>query len=187
MEMTTERKVYIGLALAGVAALIIDRGFLSPATASADSMPTSAPTALASGTVENHASKPEAMPAVEILNKRLRQVKIDSDVIPDNDVFSLSSWLDDNSSQAEHGQGIDTADASGFSRRPTDLPKISSVMPMADKVGAVLDGRYVVIGQTTKNGYQLTSVQNRSVVVEKDGKAYVLSLKDVPDSDNSYR
>ncbi len=187
MEMTTERKVYIGLALAGVVALIIDRGFLSPATASADSMPTPAPAASMPVAVENHAAKQEAMPAVEILNERLRQVNIDSDVMPDNDVFSLSSWLDGTSSQAENGQGIDTADASGFPRRPTDLPKVSSVMPMADKVGAVLDGRYVVIGQTTKNGYQLTSVQNRSVVVEKGGKAYVLSLQAVPGSDNSYR
>lgn len=184
MGMTTERKVYIGLALAGVAALVIDRGVFSPANASADSIPVLASTSPTTGAKENTVEKTPAIPAARILSQRLEEVDDESDAKSHNEAFSLSSWLQNTNNQMVNDQTVVSTMDAGHIVPPTDLPKVSSVLPMADKVGAVLDGRYMVIGQSTKNGYQLKSVQNRSVVVEKDDKEYILSLQAVPGSGN---
>jgi hypothetical protein len=174
MGLSTERKVFVGLFLVAGGALVIDQAVLGPKSAGAgiiDSVATMAEEAI-SEPIEQ--AKDEAKStAAELLNERLNSV---------TDSFaseqSMSSMFGMPSID-ELPVTINTQEQSIGSIEPivqTSGPMLSAVMPASNGGAAVIDGVLIRSGHTTADGYRLITVRQRSVVLEKEGTEYALTL-----------
>ncbi|MGV6814676.1 MAG: hypothetical protein ACWA5W_06660 [Phycisphaerales bacterium] len=178
MGLTTERKIFLGLATVAVAALIIDQGILSPGSASAQSstpVPVqSVPVSLNKPTTKATKSSSPS----DVLIKRIESAvkKQSSDVSMDS-LFAMTQFA--RPEQAEHDADESDQTEQTFPvivATPGDLPELSSVMPSANGGGAVLSGKLLRVGDVSDSGYRLLQVYKRSVLIEKDHQQYVVEL-----------
>ncbi len=190
MGLTTERKVFLGLACVAGLALVIDQGFLATKQASADTFPEGVPA------IDEPQTHPEPTPTATAGGKPAAMVLIDR-------LASLGSQGQDGSLGAsfsltrliEPSPGNPITDAALASGQPgdqgeglesafpliapaaPDLPALSSVMPAKNGGGgAVLGGKLLRVGQIDPNGYRLVLVHERSVLVERDGVQYAIEI-----------
>ncbi len=189
MGLTTERKVFLGLACVAGLALVIDQGFLATKQASADTFPEGMSVS------DELQAQPEAAPATTPMGKPAAMVLIDrlaTIASPDQRAslgssFSLTRLIEPSPSNpitdaalasgqpGEQGEGAE----SGFpliAPAAPDLPVLSSVMPAKNGGGAVLGGKLLRVGQVDPHGYRLVLVHERSVLVERDGVQYAIEI-----------
>ncbi len=184
MGLTTERKVFIGIASIAVVALIIDQGILSPGSAAAQN--SEAPT----GDVLNERSltQPELMQIIDDSPSATEQIinRIESMVSETSGENSMSSLFSmTRLGQAEtpitevQSDDVESDQSESFPilvSMPSDLPSLSSVMPAKNGGGAVLSGTLLRIGERGDGGYRLIDVFKRSVLLEKDNQQYIVEL-----------
>jgi hypothetical protein len=192
MGLTTERKVFLGLAIVAGIALVVDQGILAPKSASADAIPTnmeSLPTAEPSQASEA-ISMPAGKPASSMLIDRLKD-------LPSSDIaesfgasFSLGKMIKPSPNESDqNGQDQIVTQVNDSDSFPdiapiaTDLPTLSAVMPAANGGGAVLGGKLLRIGQTGPSGYRLILVHARAVLVERDGVQYAIEMPSISGND----
>ena len=192
MGLTTERKVFLGLAVVAGIALVVDQGFLAPKSASADAIPTN--TELIPAPEPSQASEPVGIPAGKPASSMLIDRLKD---LPSSDIaesfgasFSLGKMIkppsdgSDQDGQDQLTTQVDEPDSfSGIVSTPDDLPILSSVMPAANGGGAVLGGKLLRVGQTSPNGYRLILVHARAVLVERDGVQYAIEMPSISGQD----
>ena len=182
MGLTTERKVFIGIASIAVVALIIDQGILAPGSAVAQSdMPTSDVLELSTALPEAMQSVNGSPPATEQLISRIESAMSEnSDEISMSSLFSMTRLgTPDSPTNDRADDGTKSENNESFPNllsKPTDLPALSSVMPAKNGGGAVLSGKLLRIGQESANGYRLLDVYKRSALLEKDGQQYIVDL-----------
>ncbi len=182
MGLTTERKVFLGLACVAGLALVIDQGFMGPKQASADIAPAdSSPPA--SETVSVPTSAPAGKPAAMVLIDRLESLALSDQGESLGASFSLTKLVEpsiglpitDGTSTSEQEEDS-TASFPLIAPKANDLPILSSVMPAKNGGGAVLGGKLLRVGQVDPNGYRLVLVHARSVLVERDGVQYAIEI-----------
>tara|TARA_R110002072_G_scaffold42064_20_gene118642 strand:+ start:68156 stop:68728 length:573 start_codon:yes stop_codon:yes gene_type:complete len=188
MGLSTERKVFVGLACVAGLALIIDQGILGPSEASADSAPILADSLGDIVPIINSAKAPRR-PASEILIDRLND-KVGSEMSKSfGSAFSLNQLVDSSTDldpaqllAAVEGEGNPSPDSfPNIAPRSTDLPTLSAVMPSKNGGGAVFDGKLLRVGDLGPNGYRLIRVHARSVIVEKDSIEYTIEIPSAMD------
>ena len=182
MGLTTERKVFLGLAGVAGLALIIDQGLLGPSEAAAEPVP------ITIDSIDDSVdpilpSLSIHQPAAAILIDRLQsspETEVHSIL---GSVFSLTQVIDpraidaDANSSASAQQRIESESSFPLIAPPAvDLPVLSSVMPTTNGGGAVLGGQLVRVGQVGPDGYRLVGVQARSVIVERDSLQYTIEM-----------
>ncbi len=168
MSLSKRQKILSGVFLVGLVGLVADRTILrpqgGPKAASAES---SAPASNAarSGSAPTEGDQTLRPPLGERLNK----------LLPDNgngaaelrDPFALPvSW----SGNGGHKEKAPDA-AEAFARRH----QLKAVVVRGQDVCAQVDDSFLVPGQTM-DGFQLVSINERSVIFERDAKQVVLDL-----------
>jgi len=182
MGLTTERKVFIGIASVAVVALIIDQGILAPGSAVAQSdVPTSDVLELSTPLPEVMQIAQGSPPATEQLISRIESaISENSGEVSMSSLFSMTRLgTPDSPTIDQAGDNAKSENTESFPilvSKPTDLPALSSVMPAKNGGGAVLSGTLLRIGQESPNGYRLLDVYKRSVLLEKDGQQYIVDL-----------
>ena len=178
MGLTTERKIFLGLATVAVAALIIDQGVLSPGAASAQSSNPIPEQSVAIPLIQSTPKAAKSSSPSDLLIKRIESVvkKQSSDVSMDS-LFAMTQFASPEQSQNDSDGSDQTEQAFPvIVAAPTDLPTLSSVMPSTNGGGAVLSGKLLRIGDVSDSGYRLIQVYKRSVLIEKDHQQYVVEL-----------
>jgi hypothetical protein len=183
MGLTTERKVFFGLMVIAGASLIVDQAILSPKSASADSLDVTQIEAMPNQPILAGLTKPITKSVTQILNDRLSNANLSSNVKLDaSDIQNMFTPI------VKPTQPIPTlpqqtslsqpsSEKLPAQEAPSDLPLLSAVMPSrSGQSGAILDATLYRIGETTRNGYRLISVEQRQVVVEKNGHEYWIIL-----------
>ena len=179
MELSRERKIFLGIFGTALVALGVDRGLLGPSQASAASgapapvtsvIPGSAPTASA----ELAPASGSVGATLALFAERLEGLgkRIDLDPVLEGDaVKTPASWLE---VEAEES-------ASGALRTPAGPPtfRLTSVMPTKRGGIAVIEGRTYRQGETIGD-FVLEAVEPRSVVLRRDGQLYRLTLSARP-------
>lgn len=184
MGLSTERKVFIGLAgIAGIA-LLVDQGLMGPGEASAAAaLPdTGSVSTVAPPTPAPEPSKPAAAVLIDRLKSKLTATSDPG--ISLGSSFSLASLIETDSPAIELstsdllGPGVVQTQAPAPTHQPgaVDLPVLSAVMPAANGGGAVLGGKMLMVGQVGPNGCKLLGVRERGVLVEKDGHRYTIQM-----------
>jgi len=187
MGLTTERKVFLGLMVIAGASLIIDQAILSPSSASASSLDAEQIDAIPDEPILAGITKPITDSVTKILNDRLNKA-----AATDNQADQLESVQQmfapllapppRNSDQAATKSSLslpsnETLTEEPVAQAPSDLPILSALMPSrTGQSGAILDATLFRVGETTRNGYRLISVEQRQVVVERDGREYWIIL-----------
>jgi len=183
MGLSTERKVFVGLACIAGLALIIDQGILGPSEASADSAPILADSLGDIVPIINSAKEPRR-PASEILIDRLNE-KVGSEMSKSfGAAFSLNKLIESPSEldpaqllAAVKGQGTPSPDAfPNIAPKVSDLPTLTAVMPAKNGGAAVFEGKLLRVGELGPNGYRLVRVHARSVIVEKSSVEYTIEI-----------
>jgi hypothetical protein len=183
MGLTTERKVFFSVLFIAGAALVIDRGVLGPsdASASADSLIPSD----AFATEPVHASPtaasstPSAQTMAQVLMDRLGSIQGDESEHSLSSAFSLEQLVNDPGAIADGDAGSIPAEPTLPQLIPseTELPDLSSVMPSATSGGgAVLNGELWRVGDVSPEGLKLIEVRERSVVLMREGRTYIVEL-----------
>lgn len=173
MGLSTERKVFLGLFLVAGGALLLDQAVLGPKSAGAallDSVGDLTTEAITEPAEQ--AKQAVRSTAAELLNERLNSM---------TESFSTETSV---SSMF----GMPTIDELPVVITPdqqsigavaivdSDTPRLSAVMPSSSGGAAVINGVLVRAGGKTSDGYSLITVEQRSVVIAKDGKEYTVSL-----------
>ena len=173
MGLSTERKVFLGLFLVAGGALLVDQTVLGPKSAGAallDSVSEITTEAIAEPVEQTKQAVRST--AAELLNERLSSMtesfSADTSV---SSMFGMPS-LDELPVEIQSNQQS-IAEAIGTN---VDTPKLSAVMPSSTGGAAVIDGVLVRAGGTTSDGYRLITVSQRSVVIEKNGREYTMTL-----------
>lgn len=185
MGLTTERKIFLGLAAVAVAALIIDQGILAPGAASAQSdMPLPEPVA-SLPIIQAAPRVNKAISPSDLLIKRIQSAaKGESGEISMDSLFAMTQFAGAQTPDSEHAtQDQEEQSFPVIVNTPSDLPKLSSVMPSTNGGGAVLSGKLLRVGDVNDQGYRLLQVYKRSVLIEKDHKQYVVELPMTIESD----
>ncbi len=188
MGLTTERKIFLGLACVAGLALVIDQGVWGPKQASSESVlegsgPSSSPSTGESVAVSSP-HKPTSKSAAMILIDRIESLGESKRIESLGSSFSLTRFVEPSPGlPITDGASVMDADEDGLESFPlltppvTDLPILSSVMPtQAGGGGAVLDGKLLRVGQVDPNGYRLVLVHARAVLVERGGVQYAIEI-----------
>ncbi len=185
MGLTTERKIFLGLACVAGLALVIDQGVLGPKRVLAEhATEDSAPSAGEPASIDP-TDEPRGQSAAMILIDRLESLGSSSTQTDSlGSSFSLTRLVESSpglpitDSASAMGQNEDAlANFPLVTPSITDLPILSSVMPtQTGGGGAVLGGKLLRVGQTDPNGYRLVLVHARSVLVERDGVQYAIEI-----------
>lgn len=191
MGLTTERKVFLGLACVAGLALVIDQGLLGPSEAGAQ--PTLVGADMAIDFTEPIQSQDliqsqEVVTISAVLMDRLDGIVSESPsdtTSPLGSVFSLTQLVKPvpaepvSNDQIQILRTIDQSPESSFpliAAKPTDLPILTALMPTKNGGGAVLNGKLLRSGEIDDTGYRLVLVHARSVIVERDGNEYVIEI-----------
>lgn len=176
MGLSTERKVFLGLFLVAGGALVVDQAFLGPKSAGAGLIESATDlTKEALAEPVEQAKQQAKTSAAELLNERLSVMTASfaSDQ-PVGSMFGMPTreQLPVAITQDQQGTIADAIPAT----QSGDLPVLSAAMPAKNGGGAVIDGVLIRVGGTTEDGFRLITVRQRSVVLQKDGKDYVVAL-----------
>jgi hypothetical protein len=184
MGLSTERKVFVAVLGVAGAALVIDRGILGPADASASAtLPVAAseaalPDIPVTATIPAQSSETMA----QILMQRLDGIQSQQGQHSLSAAFSLEKFMSGPSESQDASE--ETADQGGSTRvldlitpELPSLPKLSALMPSSNGGGgAVLNGKLVRVGGKTDEGYVLIEVRKRSVVLLRDERQYTVEM-----------
>tara|TARA_R110002072_G_scaffold162771_1_gene315008 strand:+ start:1179 stop:1751 length:573 start_codon:yes stop_codon:yes gene_type:complete len=189
MGLTTERKIFLGLMIVAGASLVVDQAILSPNSASADSLGAGDLNALPDQAMIASVTAPITKSVTQILNERLKNSELSGDVAINPE--QLQQLFAPTHKPAPKQQVLSAPKSSVIQpvveqmpvqSAPSDLPVLSAVMPSrSGQSGAILDGTLYRIGETTRNGYKLISVEKRQIVVSKEGKEYWVVLPAIID------
>jgi len=168
--------VLIGVLALAVGAVIIDKAYLGPATGPASAMASDVqPVDETPLTEPPAASTPPARQETKVsmsLADRLR--KLAAQVQPDGtpDAFCPSqAWLEQATEKVQQEAPPNLAQVFAQTH------ELQSVIIIADEARAVVNDRYMAIGQSI-DGFELKSVTPRWAVFESDGQRAVLKLKE---------
>lgn len=186
MGLTTERKIFLGLALVAGASLVVDQTILSPSSAGAAPLDANQVSAMPSEPALAAIAKPITKSVSEILNERLGSAKgstgnteINAQASEIQRMFaplikpqpSPVSPKPTIPTQTEVEPTIPTQTI------PTNMPSLSAVMPsQSGHSGAILNGTLYKVGDTTPEGYRLLKVNQRQVLVEYNSQQFWLTL-----------
>ena len=190
MGLTTERKVFFGLIVVAGASLILDQTIFSPGSASAGSLDINQIEQMPGELILAGAPEPMITSVTTILNERLKNAGQEQS--PAHSGLALQQMfttIDVTQAdpeprapderpllQTEFVAPAPTVDV------PADLPSLSAVMPSrTGQSGAILDTKLYRIGQVTAGGYRLLDVEQRQVLVERNGHEFWI---DLPSFDN---
>lgn len=190
MGLTTERKIFLGLMIVAGASLVVDQAILSPNSASADSLGAGDLNALPDQALIASVTAPITKSVTQILNERLKNSELSGDVAINPE--QLQQLFAPTHKPAPKQQVLSApksfvaqqpvVEQMPVQSAPSDLPVLSAVMPSrSGQSGAILDGTLYRIGETTRNGYKLISVEKRQIVVSKEGKEYWVVLPAIID------
>ena len=180
MGMPRDRKVMVGLGAVAVAGLMVDKVFLGPADASADT------TALAAGS-----AAPGAPAAAGIVPARieagirevmLRMLHAEGLETPPSLHFGPDpSWTVRPTVLAPPVTSAPVSesgtDRGGILPGLTRTPTLSMIMPARDGGLAVIDGHRLRPGETHPDGYTLVSIQDRAVTISMGGSTASITLR----------
>jgi|TARA_R110000782_G_scaffold20675_19_gene55922 hypothetical protein len=180
MGMPRERQIVLGLGAVAVAGLMFDKVVLGPSESAAAE--TEVASADPAGPVRAAAAAVGAKVETKVRDAMMRALEDHvSESLPQMDFGPDAAWL---TKAVAAGQPGDARPASepeptpdtGFLPGLSAKPKLSLVMPTRDGGIAVIDGHRLRAGQTHPDGYQLVSVDARSVTIALNGSAAVISL-----------
>ncbi|MBL4699398.1 MAG: hypothetical protein JKX70_11260 [Phycisphaerales bacterium] len=188
MGLTTERKIFLGLATVAGIALFIDQGLLGPNQASA--IPIS-PLVEPSPELDTSDARPLTVkPTAAILIDRLQSNVSDAGVPGTSNslgsLFSLTTISESPTANTDNLSDVNIEDQDSFpiiAPAMVDLPTLSAVMPSGNGGAAVLEGTLLRIGQVSPSGYQLVLVHARAVIVERDGIEYAIEIPKISGQD----
>jgi len=185
MGLTTERKVFLGLAIVAGIALVVDQGILAPKSASADALPPgidSVPLAQVSSDPSPDPVQSSQQASTKLID-RLKTFPSTELGASFGSSFSLTQMIPAKVDEVQtdpQDQGSAQGDSDNsfplIAPSVADLPTLSSVMPSANGGGAVLGGKLLRVGQVGPNGYRLVLVHARAVLVERDGVQYAIEM-----------
>jgi hypothetical protein len=187
MGLTTERKIFLGLALIAGASLVVDQAILSPNSAGAALLDVDQVNALSSEPALSAIAKPITKSVSEILNERLNNAsgssvntaELNTQVSEIQRMFAplikpapkLMPQQPIIQTQTEVQPAIPTQAI------PTNMPSLSAVMPsQSGHSGAILNGTLYKVGDTTPEGYRLLNVNQRQALVEYNTQQFWLTL-----------
>lgn len=173
MGLSTERKVFLGLFLVAGGALLLDQAVLGPKSAGAALLDSVGDlTTEAISEPAEQAKQAVRTTAAELLNERLSSMTesftTEASV---SSMFGMPSIDELPVSITQDQQSIDA-----LIEINDNTPRLSAVMPSSSGGAAVINGVLVRAGGMTNDGYSLITVEQRSVVIAKDGKEYTVSL-----------
>jgi hypothetical protein len=187
MGLTTERKIFFGLALVAGASLVVDQAFLSPSGASAASLDADQIASMPSEPIIASLAKPITKSVTEILNDRLSKASegLSSDIQLDAQASELQRMfapLVKPAPKPEVQQPVrptqtEVEPTVPTQSIPTNMPSLSAVMPsQSGQSGAILNGTLYRVGETTPEGYRLLKVNQRQALVEYNTQQFWLTL-----------
>ncbi len=170
MELSRERKIFVGVAIVAGAAFVIDRGILAPSGASAAPVISITPPAGAEpGQGDQLGGIDETGIAIA---QRLHELVVSEGVSGEasGDAFVFpESWTTPIAAPAEAAESGDSAAAA-----PTF--KLSAAMPTTRGGIAVIDGRTYRTGDRV-GSYTLVGVMDRAVTLEGPGGLVTLEVE----------
>lgn len=168
MKLTRERKIFGGILIAGVIALIIDRAGGSASEPVPEESALSAPQRAAGPAVAASvpASKPTLASRIDAIAKADAKSG-DGAESSFRDPFRISqSWI-----------GGDIAGGATASPKVIEQPhRLTAVLVAGRRSQAVIDGRLIVIGQEI-SGLKLVAVTQDMAILERDETRLVLRLE----------
>ncbi len=168
MKLSKQRQVYVAIMGLGLAAVAVDRLWLSAGPSHASAAAT--PQELASATPP---AKPVSDAAVVSISKRLETAQAslgtDAFVIP-------ASWQ-------PPAPPPEAEAAESHSEPSAQKHQVTSVVGGGAAIAAVIDGEVIRLGETGKNGITLVSVDGRRVTIQIADKQMQLTI----DSDQRAR
>ena len=174
MGLSTERKVFLGLFLVAGGALVVDQAVLGPKSAGAGIIDSVAELAMDSIAEPAEQAKQEARAtAAELLNKRLGEMtdSLSKDQ-PLGSMFGIPAAIDSAAPESVNDEQAITQDAPAADQ----VVRLSAVMPSSSGGAAVINGVLIRAGGETADGFRLITVRQRSIILEKDGVEYAVSL-----------
>lgn len=177
MGMPRDRKVMVGLGAVAVTGLMVDKLFLAPSDASADTVATAG---VAPGTPAAAGVAPARVEA-GVREVMLRLFQAENVEAPPQLRFGPDpSWTARSgatavlaSNPAAEPTGVSAGILPGLSKAPT----LSLIMPTREGGLAVIDGHRLRPGETHPDGFTLVSIQDRSVTITMGGSTALLSLR----------
>lgn len=186
MGLTTERKIFLALALVAGASLVVDQAILSPSGASAASLDADQIASMPSDPIIANIAEPIKKSVTEILNERLNKASDGSSDIELNaqatELQRMFEPLIKPESKPVIKQPIKQAQAeiepaSPTQSIPNNMPSLSAVMPsQTGQSGAILNGTLYIVGDSTPEGYRLLKVNQRQALVEYNSQQFWLTL-----------
>jgi len=183
MGLTTERKIFLALALVAGTSLIVDQAILSPSSAGAAPLNADQVNALPNEPIFASITKPITKSVTQIFNERLSgsNPSIDQSIDP-ADLQKMFAPLVKPAPKPLINQTPISAPQTAVAveptqQIPTNLPILSAVMPSrSGHSGAILNATLYQIGQATPDGYRLISVEQRQVLVGYKDQEFWLTL-----------
>ncbi len=186
MGLTTERKIFLALALVAGASLVVDQAILSPSGASAASLDADQIASMPSDPIIANIAEPIKKSVTEILNERLNKASDGSSDIDLNaqatELQRMFEPLIKPESKPVIKQPIkqtqaEIEPASPTQSIPNNMPSLSAVMPsQTGQSGAILNGTLYIVGDSTPEGYRLLKVNQRQALVEYNSQQFWLTL-----------
>ncbi len=186
MGLTTERKIFLGLALVAGASLVVDQAILSPSSAGAASLDVNQVSAMPSEPALAAIAKPITKSVSEILNERLSKAsndtgntELNAQVAEIQRMFAplIKPQPKPVSPQPNIPTQTEVEPTIPTQAIPTNMPSLSAVMPsQSGHSGAILNGTLYKVGDTTPEGYRLLKVNQRQALVEYNTQQFWLTL-----------
>lgn len=188
MGLTTERKVFLALALVAGGSLIVDQAILSPKSASASGLDTNQISTLPNEPILAGITKPITKSVTDILNDRLGKVAPSNPDTPNGlnaqaaEIQRMFAPLvkptpEPVAKQTSLKQPTPAVAIEPTEQLPTNLPMLTAVMPSrSGQSGAILNATLYKVGDSTPDGYTLLSVEQRKVLVGYKANKYWLTL-----------
>ena len=183
MGLTTERKIFLALALIAGGSLVVDQAILGPKSASATGLDAGQISALQNEPILASITKPITKSVTDILNDRLGKVEASNDLNAQAaDIQRMFAPLvkptpEPVSKPTSLNQPAPAVAIEPTQQLPTNLPTLTAVMPSrSGHSGAILNATLYQVGDTTPDGYTLLSVEQRKVLVRYQAKKYWLTL-----------
>ncbi len=171
MELSRERKIFIGIFGTAIAALGIDRGLFGPSEAAAASPSGMAQITLADPVEEGASVQTGGVGrTISIFAERLQTLGGDGAVDPmtSGDAFSVpASWLEVEASEQE----------TSTPKTPPGPPtlRVTSVMPTKSGGIAIVEGRTYRQGEAIGD-FVLETVEARSIILRRGDRLYRVEL-----------
>ncbi len=173
MKLTKERKVFVGVLVVAVAALLMDQVFFAPASVSAGTVPPADASAGAAPTVlaEDAGAAPKTGSLAPIA-RRVRETGVEGHTL--SDAFSIpESW-----GGIAASAGTDGVEEPGID--PARALSLSAVLPGASGL-AIINGHSVRVGEVVPGtGYRLISVRTGSAVLRDGAREHTLKMREAP-------